>query len=497
MAHENIPPPPPGFVLDEPVQQPGGIPPPPPGFKLDSFGPTPGPFPPPKQKATLPDSAADLATDLLPAVGAGVAAAFTGGGAIPAILAAGAGGGVGSLVEQGERYLTGNNPPKNAKELGKRVLVDAGTNAIAEGAGQLVEKPLAAVLSKWANPERLYQSALRPVGRGESSVLPAVRGGLEEGIVLGPKAAENTSRGQQILRKQIEDIISSKPKNIPAAQWQRNVQAKFDALRAKWGRVAGKGKDYIAQIDDFERQFLLQEGNPRAITKQVPTSTTSPVAGPTGQPIQTTTMKTVTTKPEDMALPKLRRRVSPMDTSSAQRIKKSTYGDTVAGRETAYQPGVHLRLQNLMQKDVARALKEELELQYPQLKRLNAREGTLIKLQEQLEKFAQRQMNQSSPRSGRIVLSGLGAVGGGAFGYQHGGTPGALEGAAAGVTAVRLADAFLRTAFENPEIKSRLAIALKRAEKMPGKNMILKIGQRAPSEAIRFGAYEAGAGSNR
>jgi hypothetical protein len=102
------------------------------------------------------------------------------------------------------------------------------------------------------------------------------------------------------------------------------------------------------------------------------------------------------------------------------------------------------------QKALARGLKEELANAFPELSKLNAREGQLLDLQPALERAVQ--------RSGNHQMIGLG-------------TPmvGAAAGAATGSLKVATALATMKAVLDNPMLKSRLAIALNMAGKrIPG-----------------------------
>jgi hypothetical protein len=95
------------------------------------------------------------------------------------------------------------------------------------------------------------------------------------------------------------------------------------------------------------------------------------------------------------------------------------------------------------QKALARGLKEEIEAVFPEIKSLNAREGSLIELQNALNRFVSREANHQMTGIGTPLVAIAGAT-----------TAGAHTGIALGA---------IRAVLEAPAIKSKIAIALTRA----------------------------------
>lgn len=105
------------------------------------------------------------------------------------------------------------------------------------------------------------------------------------------------------------------------------------------------------------------------------------------------------------------------------------------------------------QKSLARGIKEELEAQFPEIKAINAKEGRLFGLDEALERAVRRIDNRNIFSLGGKVI----AAGGGAAGAVLGG-PG---GAAAGSATLGI----LHDVLSHPELQSKIAIQLHRANR--------------------------------
>lgn len=123
----------------------------------------------------------------------------------------------------------------------------------------------------------------------------------------------------------------------------------------------------------------------------------------------------------------------------AQRLKQNIYKDVnyASTKEK-------VRFKEEAQKAVARAAKEELERIHPEIKALNASEGALIELLKSIER--------SASRIGNRDLLGIGTPMKGTLGGVVGGAEGALGGILAGI-------------LDAPTVKSKLAIALRKAQK--------------------------------
>lgn len=426
----------------------------------------------------------DAGLSAIPYAAAGAAGLASGGlGFLPAIGIAAASGAAGGAVEQGLRAAGGVEGPKDAKDFGKRVLMSGVEQGANEVGGRIVGKVLDKTIGKYLNPERLYQSGLKPSGTNQSMASRAVKTGLDEQIPLDKKAASVARQRWTQLNNDIDGIIKNSPADIPAQDYVKNITDKLDASRKRWGKVAGEGQKYIDQIDDFERNFLLEQGNVKPITRQQATMIDTGLVDRSGNKIYRPGFKNITIKPEEMDLADLRANASPLPSSKAQDIKKATYESVRTKNINAYNPGVHPGLQVRMQKDVARALKEELQGIYPELEKLNAREGSLIALEKELERFAKRESNKQMT-SYFTPLTIAGELGAGfASGHAEAGA------AAAGITA---GGALMRKALEDPYIKSKLAIALLKLRSVPGYKTAVKLAT-GPNAArvTEYGAKSA------
>ena len=452
-------------ILDELIrrQNPTGQAQQPPGFQSPTgYKRKPLDLPQPSN-----DDILQTAASALPYIGGTAAALAVPGGPLAAIAAAGGGAGIGSLIEQGIQKMAGlPEAPQSLGDVASRTGQDALLKgALPEAGGRVLSGALEKALSKILNPTRLYQSALRPTGNPVTAQ-EAVQTGIREGIVPREGAADIARGRINNLNAGIEAAISQTPGDIPPAQYVARVQDKLDALRKRWGADASYGKQFVRQIDDFERRFLLQHGNPTPIETMVASHTNPNIMTPQ------------TVMPEDMTLQQLRHQANPIEAGRAQEIKKATYRTIRTRDEGAWDPGSHPGLSTEVSQDLAAAMKEELENLYPQTQGMNKREGSLIGLEQQLQNWQKREGNKTLLPY--FVFPAAGAV--------LGGTHGA-EGAGIGASAGMIAGHMLRSALEDPAVKARLAIVLSRAAQMPGAQTIGKIastvGPELPATAVR------------
>lgn len=466
-------PPPPGFELDEAFRQRQAAssiqqhPPPPPGFQLE---------PPAGYTPSKPDLPASLLTNetlasALPYIGATAATMAGPPGWLAGLGMAGLGAGIGSGAEQGLRKAEAMpGAPQSMGDFGKQLGEDVlYKGVLPEAGGKIINTVLAKTLGRYFNPERLYQSGLKPAGTEQSSAADIVRTGIQEKIPLSEQAVRIARNRIDSLQGQIEGVIQSTPADIPPGQYVSNIENRMDSLRAKWSKDATLGPKFVDQIDQAEREFLLNHGNPQPITKQVSIpSKTFP---------HTPQFQNVTIQPADMSLAELRRQAKPLDTADAQAIKKQTYETIRTKAANAYGADVHPGLDIRIRKQLGGAMREELANIYPELNKLNPREGALIELEDALERFAHREMNKQATPYFIYPIAGA-MFGGGAMA----GHPGAGVGAAAFTIGGHL----LRTALEDPAIKSRIAIALDAAGRSVAGKVTSKVGPFIPAAGIRL-----------
>lgn len=398
------------------------------------------------------------------AAGAAAGLATGGMGFIPAVAANAAAGAGGSLIESGIRKMTGMHPPESVLGAAKDAGIEAG---LAEGGGRAVLGVLNKTVGKYLDSKRLYQSALKPAGTAQGKAGQVVETGMKEGLTLegggAPAIAEANRRITQ-LNDAVNRTIQNTPADIPPSRYVATVQNKLDTLRKRWSNAGTQGRQFVEQIDEMERDFLISHGNVQPIQVQVH----NPQAGYTPG----TQMQTVTLNPEDMSLVELRRNARPMQTGDAQEIKKATYEKIRTGGQTAWDKYAHPALGKRIDKEIAAGLREELEHVYPQLKGLNQREGNLIELERQLQRFAKRELNkQATPY---FIFPAVG----------HG-----LAEESAKPSLTMLAAHLTRSMLEDPGVKSRLAIALHGVGNSTVGKAGKVVGKQIPGGVIRVGEY--------
>lgn len=163
-----------------------------------------------------------------------------------------------------------------------------------------------------------------------------------------------------------------------------------------------------------------------------------------------------------------------IDILTAQKAKKAFYSQNRQkyGRQTGATPGEQI----VTEKAIARGLKDSiydsLVEKYPDLKSLGEKEGALINLRAAIEQGSQRIARRDIFGIGVPIKAGVGTVVGAKTGSP---TLGTIVGVAAGV-------------LDTPIVKSRLAIALNRANQMKIVNermAKIRIGSRTIGEATK------------
>ncbi len=237
--------------------------------------------------------------------------------------------------------------------------------------------------------ERTYQSALKPPPGSYSTadVKGMVQTGLEQGIPV-------SAGGVDKLNGLVTDL-------------RRQVQAQIDA-----GATAGQ------TINKFSVTSRLPSAAERFATQVNPEADLNAVSESGNEFLRN--------HPVDIPVSK----AQAIKTGTYQQLGNKAYGELSSATIEA-------------QKALARGIKEELEVQFPEIKGLNAQESKLYDLQPALERAVRRIDNHDIISIGSKVASGAGAVVGGA--------PGAVAG---GV---------LEKVLGMPWVKSQLAIQLHRA----------------------------------
>lgn len=437
---------------------------------LTAPGQKPANQPDPHLPNDMPHSIVDATLKALPYIGAGAATLFGQPEAwIPAMALAGAGGAAGSAAEQSARTATGINPPSSFGDAAKTVGEQAVGQAAGEGVGRSIGWFAGKTIGKYLNPERLYQSALKPVGTNPTKASDLVSTGIGEGIPLNDAAQAVAQSRIDDLGNQVRQIIASNPQDIDPASYVPTVQRNLDILRQQWGRSGSQGAQFVNQIDKAERAFLLREGNPQPLIQRIPNQVTNGPAGP-----QVLSWKTVTVNPEDMDLNMLRARSQPIPGLDAQRIKQATYRSLKATAPGAYEAGSHPGLSTEIEQSLAGSMRKELENIYPEVAAPNARQGDLIALNDAIGRFVKREGNkQITPY---FMFPAVGA----AMGFGAAGAEGGALGAAG-----MLGAHITRQMLEDPAIKSALAITLDRVRNSASAQVAGKI--MTPANVIRTG----------
>ncbi len=309
---------------------------------------------------------------------------------------------------------TGGDPQamKNAAAMAGGVA--AGASAI--GAGVRAAAPTAS---------RIYQSALKPPLGGQlgKKAPQIVETGIREGIPTSEAGFATAGNRIDQINQQIMDGIQARQQAGMTVDL-RNVTKRLNDLKER-AKFMDDPEGELKAIQAVEQDFLQghsQKGAFQPIERATEFEGFYP-AGPQKQVVTSTEV--------------------PL--GDAQRMKQ-TIGTDIRkkyGEMKAYEVEA--------KKQLVRGLKEEIEAVFPEVKALNRREGGLIELEESLRRFVNRENNHQLISPFTLMLGAGAATGGVASGH-------AAEGIGAGVFTT-----LLRMAMENPEIKSKIAIAARKA----------------------------------
>ena len=374
----------------------------------------------------------------------GAALALTQPELLPAVAAAGIGGAGGSLIKQGGQTALGL--PEAPQGVGQAALTlgkDVATQAAAEAGGRALAAPFEWLASK-VSPRALYQGALKPsptMAPEEAQKL--VETGLQEGIPVSASGYQKARQTIKNINQQIDDIIQAKSDELGAVINPESVAQRVEEIRPRFAQQVNPEAD-LAALTKAQNEFLRQHTELAPYTKIVP-GVEEPgfISMGEGQ----------TAIPQNLTA------------AEAQAIKKGTYRQL----ERAQGPWGQLSAADVeAQKAMVRGLKEDLAMHFPQLQTLNPREGALIDLRDELGRHVIRQANRTGmtpTQIAEIVAAGTGHP----------------DLAAAGI---------LKSAIDDPAIRSKLAIVLNRAMQSPvGKvgTALLRPRAAIPS-AIQIGA---------
>lgn len=293
---------------------------------------------------------------------------------------------------------------------------------VGQAAAALATEGLARGINSAANSgavssaaRRMYQSALKPSTiLGTSEVANVVDTGLKAAIPVSEAGAEKLSGLINDLSDKVKAQISGGAKAgatiDPAAVAQRT-----QGLEARFANQVNPDADLNA-IRASRQEFIKNQ------VRSLPPGQEGPVA-----------LRQI---PVDEA--------QAMKQGTYQQLSSKAYGEMGSAVTES-------------QKALARGIKEELEVQFPEIKGLNAQEGRYLNLDEVLQRAVRRINNHQ--------LIGIGTPMAATAGAAAAGGPGAA------VAAV------LKLALDDPIVKSRLAIALNKAGTgMPYATATAKVG---------------------
>src|ERR1041385_3096466 len=370
----------------------------------------------------LPQIVGRKALEYLPAVTAMTASALLPEAAIPAAVVFG---GVGSGAQQGIEKAAGlPEAPKTWSEFQQRATGEGMVQGGAELGGKFINAALGRVFGRYLNPEQLYQSALKPPpGQDAEQIAKLVQGGLKERIPVDP---EHWETNWQKLNDQVNQIIQMKP-GTPIDP--KAIASRLDQLKAEWASGSGDPA-FVNTIDKVQKDFESR----------------------------------------------WRRPLTPVE---AQDIKKQIYSEIRKSKQTYYtadESSIALDAKA----ELASGLRQELEQRFPELADLNRREGALIDLEKALLRFSAREGNKvTTPYFAPLSASMALGAGAGAYG---GGLHGAGEGAALAAAGFQL----VRSAMEDPLVKSKLAFALDAARKSTAGKVAKVVAPYVPAGGIRL-----------
>lgn len=301
---------------------------------------------------------------------------------------------------------------QNAKQMpnAARTIGQYGAGAITGEIGGQVLKPVEAVAKKAVEKAALLGKT--PEAAYESALKPAPasysQAERESLVKTGLENSIPVSKGGfEKIGQQIE-ALNQAIKDEIASDPKRNINTvpslrNLDSVRSKFGNQVTPQPD-LAEINTVERNFL---NNPK--------------------------IKPQGSGPSPGSLP----------ASEAQAMKSGTY--TALGNK-AY--GELKGASVEAQKALARGLKEEIAKQFPEISKLNADESRLLDLQPVLERAVNRVSNH------QVIGIGTPVAGAAAKAVTN-------SNWVSGVASV------MKAVLDNPNVKSRLAIAISKSSKIP------------------------------
>jgi hypothetical protein len=257
---------------------------------------------------------------------------------------------------------------------------------------------------------RLYQSALKPqtgAALSEADRAKIIETGVREGIPVTPRGLQRVESVIEDLNREVGEKIAERSEQMGPTIRPKDVAQRVEETRPTFEQQVNPADD-VAALDKSKAEFTAKHTEEIPYTKIEPSLEDGKLT-PVGEGVI--------------------KQEKPLTLSGAQAEKVGTY------RQLRKKYGELGSASTEAQKALARGLKEEIYARFPELKALNAREGALIGLEEQLARYVARHGNRDMVGIGTPIKMLPG---------------GKLAGLALG-------------ALEFPGIKSRLAIALDRA----------------------------------
>lgn len=278
---------------------------------------------------------------------------------------------------------------------------------------------------------KLFGRMVNPEQLYQSALKPPPGGGREmmrRQVGAGleeriPVSEEGLAKAEQTWQKLNQQIDAAVATDPNAPIQPHLVVSRLNELRQKWKNTP----EFLKVIDEEEKNFL----------KQFPALTAE----------------------------------------QSQELKKEMYARIRMEAKAAWKEGNTPGISVQAQQKLAKGLKEELEFLFPTIKDLNRKEGAVIELERALNRFVAREGNQ------RITSFFLPP----AIGALTGGFVGGGSGAAAGAALGTLGAGLMRAVFEDPTVKSKLAILLKRASEHAVGKVGKAAAKQAPAITIRTG----------
>ena len=357
------------------------------------------------------------ALDYLPAAGAVAGTMLAPEGAIPAIIGAGLGGMTGETARQGALSATGD--PQAPQSFGQAV-ANVGESGLEqagmEAGGRAIAKPIEWGLSKVFSPTALYGKTLKTSTTHDPAVAEQrIATGLREGIPTSQQGYSQLKGKIGDITDRMGQIVTTSPNAQAALVNPIDIAQRLDDLIANSPQTGqALNQQSLSALQRYKTEYLTKHG---AVFDNAGNMT----------------------KPPDL-----------MTSVETLNEKRNTYQAASQAYESAQKGGAPLDTNfDAASKSLARGAKDELIKLYPELEPLGLQDKELLDLQDSIRQFIGRERNRSSFGL-RNVMLGAGALGAVASGHYE-------AGAGAGVLGLAL------NALDDPEVKSKLAIALYKA----------------------------------